>query len=257
MPDVHPTAIVAPGANLDAGVKVGPYAILGPHVTIGAGSEIMGHVFIDGHTSMGADCICYPFCSIGTRTQDLKYQGGTPGLRIGDRTTIRESVTVNAATHDGDRTVIGSDCLLMAYAHVAHDCQVGNGVIVANCGTLAGHVIIEDGVILGGLSGVHQFVRIGRMSIIGGCSKVTQDVPPFMTADGHPLSVRGLNTVGLKRRNMATESVKLLKRAYRYLYREDLPTRAAIVRIETELEQVDEIQQLLAFLKSSERGIVH
>jgi len=215
----------------------------------------MPHVFLDGCTTLGADCTIFPFASIGTKTQDLKFKGGEPRVTIGDRTTIREYVTVNAATYDGDITSVGADCLIMAYAHVAHDCQVGNGVIIANCGTLAGHIVVEDEVIIGGLSGIHQFVRLGRMCIIGGCSKVTKDVPPFMMADGHPLKVRGLNSVGLKRRNIDTLARKELKQMFRKLYREDLSTSRAIDAIELEKFASHEAVELLDFVKHSERGI--
>ncbi len=164
-------------------------------------------------------------------------------------------MTLNAATRDGDATVVGSDCLLMAYAHVAHDCRLGDGVILANCGTLAGHVVVEDYAILGGLSGVHQFVRIGQHAMIGGCCKVTQDVPPFMMADGNPLSVRGINSIGLKRRGKEADAIKLLKGAYRILYREKLAPKDAAVRIAAELEDRPERAALLEFLQESGRGI--
>jgi UDP-N-acetylglucosamine acyltransferase len=252
---VHSTAIVQSGADLDPSVEVGPYCIVGPHVKIGGGTRLMSHVVVDGWTTLGKNCTVFPFASIGGQTQDLKFKGGAPRVEIGDRTTIREYVTVNAATADGDATRIGSDCLIMTCAHVAHDCVVGNGVIIANSVAPAGHVVIEDQAIIGGLCGVHQFVRIGRLSIVGGCSKVTQDVPPFMMADGHPLKVRGINSVGLKRRGIDESVQGLLKKAYRILYREKLSTTRALERIEAEIEQVAEIRQLVSFVKASERGI--
>lgn len=253
--EIHPTAIVHEGAQLGAGVKVGAYSIIGPELKIGDGTEVMPHVFLDGNTQIGAGCTIYPFASIGTRTQDLKFHGGKPGVIIGERTTLREYVTVNAATYDGDYTRVGSDCLIMAYAHVAHDCIVGNEVVIANACALAGHLVIEDQVIIGGLSGIHQFVRLGRMCIIGGCSKVTQDVPPFMMADGHPLQVRSINSVGLKRRGVSEEAQRLIKQAFRILYRKQLITHQAIEQIEKDIEQIPEVIQLLQFVKSSERGI--
>jgi len=255
MPEIHPTAIVAPGAELGEDVYVGPYCVVGPGIKLGARTRLTAHVFMDGSTAVGEGCLFYPFSSIGTRTQDLKYKGGEPRLEIGNRTTVRESVTLNAATADGDVTVVGSDCLLMAYAHVAHDCRLGNHVILANCATLAGHVRIEDQAIVGGLSGVHQFVHIGRLSIVGGCSKVTQDVPPYMLAEGHPLVVRGVNTVGVKRKGVSEPVQKGLKQAYRMLYRNGLSTSQAIAKIEEELPASPEIEHLLTFVKTSERGI--
>ena len=176
-------------------------------------------------------------------------------MEIGDRTTLREYVTVNAATNDGDVTRVGSDCHIMAYVHVAHDCIIGNEVIMANCATLAGHVQIEDQAIIGGLCGIHQFVRVGRLAITGGCSKLTQDLPPFMMADGNPLEVPAINSVGLKRRGIPEAVESLIKKAHRILYREGLSTRQALEKMEKEIELVPEIQHLINFIKSSERGI--
>lgn len=255
MSKIHPTAIVEPGAGIGADVEIGPYCVVGSQVRIGAGARLMSHVVVAGATTLGAGCTLFPFASIGQQTQDLKFKGGTPRVEVGERTTFREYVTVNAATADGDVTRVGSDCHIMAYVHIAHDCVVGDGVIMANAATLAGHVLIEDQAVIGGLCGVHQFVRVGRMSITGGCSKVTQDVPPYMMADGHPLGIHGLNTVGLKRRGVDEKSQGLLKTAYRILYREGLTTRQAIERIEAEVEAVPEVRNLVEFVKASTRGI--
>lgn len=255
MTKIHPTAIVDRNAELGEGVDVGPYCVIGGEVRLGDRTQLHAHVHLDGYTQIGADCTVYPFACLGTRTQDLKYAGGRPGMKIGDGTTIREYVTVNAATSDGDWTVVGSRCLLMAYAHVAHDCVVGNRVVMANCVTLAGHIEVEDGAILGGLSAVHQFVRIGTLSIIGGCSKVVQDVPPYMMADGHPLKVRGLNKIGLKRNGVDDETQALLKQAYKILYRKNLTTGDALSAMEQELGDAPEIERLRAFIGSSQRGI--
>jgi len=255
MPEIHPTAIVAPEAELARDVVVGPYVVIGPHARVGEATRFLSHVHVDGHTSIGRECSFFPFSSVGTRTQDLKYVGGAPRLEIGDRTTVRESVTLNAATADGDATVVGSDCLLMAYSHVAHDCQLGDGVILANCATLAGHVVVEDSAIIGGLSGVHQFVRIGRHVMIGGCAKVTHDVPPYMIADGNPLAIRGVNRVGLKRRGVRAEAQKQIKAAYQILHRDELPIAQAIVRLEQELASSPEMEHLIEFLRTSERGL--
>lgn len=255
MTNVHPSAVVHPGAELGDGVDIGPYCVIGPNVRIGSGTKAMAHVFVDGWTTIGANCTIFPFASIGTQTQDLKYKGGQPRVEIGDRNTLREFVTVNAATSDGDVTRIGSDCHIMAYAHVAHDCIVGNGVIMANAATLAGHVIVEDMVGIGGLCGIHQFVRLGKLCYIGGCSKATQDIPPFMIADGTPLSMHTINSVGLKRRGVSDESQGLLKKAYKILYRENLSVSQAVEKIEKEIQLVPEVQYLVDFIKSSTRGI--
>ncbi|MBI2438499.1 MAG: acyl-ACP--UDP-N-acetylglucosamine O-acyltransferase [Lentisphaerae bacterium] len=255
MTTIHPTAIVDSGAELDEGVEIGAYSIVGAHVKIGRATRIMPHVFLDGWTTLGESCTVFPFASIGTQTQDLKYKGGVTFVEIGDHTTLREYVTVNAGTNEGDVTRVGARCHIMAYSHVAHQCIVGNGVIMANAGTLAGHVIIEDDAIIGGLCGIHQFVRVGRMSIVGGCSKAVHDIPPFMMADGNPAAVRGINTIGLQR-HAITEAVRqTLKEAYRILYRENLVAKAALEKMKTELALGPELEHLMAFVASSKRGI--
>jgi UDP-N-acetylglucosamine acyltransferase len=255
MPSIHPSAVVAPGADIADDAVVGPFCTVGAHARIGPGARLVSHVAVDGWTTVGAGCTVFPFASLGSQTQDLKYKGGSPRAEIGDRTTIREYVTVNAATFDGETTRVGSDCHIMAYAHIAHDCVVGNRVIIANAGTLAGHVVIEDQAIVGGLVGIHQFVRIGRLCIIGGCSKVTQDVPPFMMADGHPLGIHGINSVGLKRAGVDDHAQALLKKAFRLLYRQNLTTARALEEIGRQLDPVPEIGQLVDFVRKSERGI--
>ena len=255
MATIHPTAVIAPGAELDSTVEVGPYCVIGPHVKIGAGTRLIAHACVDGHTAMGRDCTVFPFTNIGGQTQDLKFAGGCPRVEIGDHCTFRECVTVNAATFDGGVTQVGSNCHIMAYAHVAHDCLVGNGVIIANAVALAGHVTIHDEASIGGLSGVHQFVRLGRLSFIGGCAKAVQDLPPFMLADGNPLTVHGLNVVGMERRGITKEAIALLKKAYRILYRENLTVKQAVEKITAELELIPEIELLTDFVSQSERGI--
>lgn len=255
MANIHPTAIVDKSAEIGEDVEIGPYCVIGPQISLGRGSKLISHVNVDGKTSIGEECTIYPFASIGTKTQDLKYKGGEPGVVIGSKTTIREYVTVNAATSDGDYTRVGSGCLIMAYAHVAHDCEVRDEAIMANCATLAGHIVVEEKTIIGGLTAVHQFVRLGRMSIMGGCSKVIKDVPPYMMADGHPLEVKGLNSVGLKRRNVSPEHRKVLKEVYRILYRQNLTTRDAVEKIRSEIERIPEVGHILEFIEGSERGI--
>jgi len=255
MTDIHPTAIVDTGAELDEDIKIGPYSIIGAHVKIGHGTKIMGHVYLDGWTTIGPDCTIFPFASIGTQTQDLKYKGAVTFVEIGEHTTLREYVTVNSGTNEGDVTRVGARCHIMAYSHVAHQCIVGNNVIISNAGTLAGHVIVEDNAVIGGLCGIHQFVRIGRMCIIGGCSKATQDVPPFMMADGNPATIHGLNSIGLQRHNVPEESQNILKKAYRIIFRQNLTVQQALEKIKIELPSCPEIEHLTAFIASSERGI--
>jgi UDP-N-acetylglucosamine acyltransferase len=255
MASIHSTAIVDPRAQVADTAEIGPYCIVGGEVRIGAGTRLMSHVVIDGCTTIGEGCTVFPFASLGTRTQDLKFKGGRPRVEIGNRTTIREYVTVNQATFDGGLTRVGDDCLLMACSHVAHDCLVGNRVIMANAAGLAGHVIVEDQAIIGGITGVHQFVRIGRLAIIGGCSKVVKDVPPFMMAEGNPLEVSTLNLVGLERAGIPDATVQAMKQAFRILYRQNLNTTQALERLRAEIPEQPEIAHLLSFVEASERGI--
>jgi len=255
MTDIHPTAIVDAGAELDEDVKIGPYSIIGAHVKIGHGTKIMGHVYLDGWTTIGAGCTIFPFASIGTQTQDLKFKGAVTFVEIGDNTTLREYVTVNSGTNEGDVTRVGARCHILAYNHIAHQCLIGNDVIMSNACQLAGHIIVEDCVIFGGMCGVHQFVRIGRMCFIGGCSKATQDIPPFMMADGNPLIIHGLNIVGLQRHNVPDETRRILKEAYRIIYRQNLTAQQALETIKKELPVCPELEHLTAFIASSKRGI--
>ena len=256
MSEIHSTAIIEEGAELGEGVKVGAYSVVGQHVKIGAGTELMAHVVVDGYTTIGRECAIHPFARIGGQTQDLKYNGGAPGVIIGDKTVLRECVTINAGTHDGEMTEVGSDCLLMAYSHVAHACKLGNGVIIANGTQLAGDVIVEDFAIIEGLSGAVQFRRIGKMAFMGAYTKATKDVPPFMIADGLDIQVRGFNKIGMERRGVSEESRAAIKEAYRILYRQKLPLADALEKIEREVTLTSEVEYLLDFIRSSKVGIV-
>ncbi|HEX6362242.1 MAG TPA: acyl-ACP--UDP-N-acetylglucosamine O-acyltransferase, partial [Albitalea sp.] len=201
MPNIHPTAIIEPGAQLGDGVSVGAYTIVRANVRIGDGTTVGPHCVIEGHTTIGRDNRILQFCSLGAMPQDKKYAGEPTRLEIGDRNTIREFCTFNTGTaQDVGVTRVGDDNWIMAYVHIAHDCQVGNQTILANNATLGGHVHLGDWVILGGLTGVHQFVKIGAHAFAGFASAVNQDVPPFMMVDGNPLAVRGFNVEGLRRR---------------------------------------------------------
>jgi UDP-N-acetylglucosamine acyltransferase len=254
MPSIHPSAVVAPSATLADDVVVGPYCVVGEKVTLGAGTRLMSHVVVDGFTSLGDHCTVFPFASLGQQTQDLKFKGGTPGVKIGNHCTIRESVTINAATNDGDFTTVGDHCHIMAYSHVAHDCHVGNRVIMANNATLAGHVIVEDQAIIGGLTAVHQFVRIGHLSISGGCSKAVKDVPPFMMADGNPLAIHTINKIGMERAGFDEALVATMKKAFKIIYRSNMTIEAAVDALK-QLEASPALDKLIAFIASSERGI--
>ncbi len=251
--NIHPTAIIHPGARLDETVEVGPYAIIGEHVAIGAGTVVQAHAFIDGHTTIGKNCKIFPFACVGMPTQDLKYDGGTTYAEIGDGTTLREFSTVHCGTRDGEVTKVGGNCLIMAYCHVAHGCVVGNDVIMSNSAMLAGEVIVEDKAIISGLVGVHQFVRIGTMSMVG-ASRVTKDVPPYMLVGREPAEVVSPNLVGLQRRGLSAEAVSALKHAFRLIWKSDLNHQQAIEKIRAELPDLPEVRHLCEFIEQSQRG---
>ena len=255
MSAIHSSAVIHPQAKIGEGCRIGPYCIIGEHVELGADCRLHSHVVIDGHTRLGAGNEIFPFASIGLKTQDLKWKGGLTRTEIGGHNTFRENVTIHSSTSDGDATVIGSHNNLLAYAHVAHDCRLGDHIVMSNVGTLAGHVVVEDGAIVGGLAAVHQFCRIGRMSIIGGCSKVVQDVPPFMMADGNPATTRTVNKVGMERNGLSEEVQSSMRQAFKILFREGLTIGNALTKIEHELSGLPEVQQLIRFVRASERGI--
>ncbi len=255
MTQIHPTAIVAPGAQLGSNVSIGPYSVIGPQVTLGDGTRLISHVVVDGRTTIGRNCQLFPFACIGMVTQDLKYAGGETFAEIGDNTTLREYVTVNTGTRDGEVTRVGSGCLIMAYCHVAHGCVLGNEVIMSNTTQLAGEVQVADRVIIAGMVGVHQFCRIGTMAMIGGASRITMDCPPYMITSGMPSAVCGINAVGLQRREVPLEARNALKQAYRLLYREGLNRSQACDRIRAEVPDCAEIRHLLEFYAQAERGV--
>jgi UDP-N-acetylglucosamine acyltransferase len=256
MPDIHPTALVDPAARLSADVVIGPYSVIGPGVALGPGTVVQHHASIGGRTTLGKDNRVFPFASLGSPPQDLKYRGEDTSLEVGDGNTFREFVTANTGTAGGGGvTRIGSGCLLMAYCHVAHDCVLGDGVIMANCATLAGHVTVHDRAIVGGLTAIHQFVRVGTLAMIGGASAVTMDVPPFVMASGNRAALHGLNLVGLKRQGVPEDEISRLKKAYRILFRSDLTLQEALARVDAEVTVSPRIAELTAFLRASERGV--
>jgi UDP-N-acetylglucosamine acyltransferase len=255
---IHPTAIVDKGADLGRDVSVGPYAVIGKNVKIGDRSIVHPHAVIDGHTTLGAEVEVFPSAAVGLKPQDKKYDGSPTRLVVGDRTVIRECATLQPGTSGGrgtGLTTVGAGCLLMAYTHVAHDCIVGDGVIMANAAQIAGHTVIEDFAILGGVTTVHQFVRIGTRAITGASARILQDVPPYMTADGHPASLFGLNVVGLKRAGFSKETILALKRAYKEIFVRGPYSDARAALATTLGREVPEVARLLAFLSSTERGV--
>jgi UDP-N-acetylglucosamine acyltransferase len=252
---VHSTAIIHPGAQIGAQCEIGPYCIIGEHVTLGDGCKLHSHVVIDGHTKLGKQNEIFPFAAIGMKSQDLKWKGGVTRVEIGDNNVFREGVTIHCATNDGDATVIGSDNLFIIHAHVAHDCRLGNGIIMSGYAGLAGHVVVDDYVVFAGYAAVHQFCRIGKLSMIGGHSKIVQDVPPFMIVDGNPAETRTINKIGLERNGVSDEAQTALRQAYKILFREGLTIPNAVAKIEAELPKLSEVQHLVNFVRSSERGV--
>lgn len=253
---IHSTAVIDPRAQIGADCEIGPYCVVGPDVVLGDRSWLQHHVSLNGPSRFGAGNKFFAFCSIGQRTQDLKYSGEPTYLEVGDDNTFREFVTVNRGTSPEAKTIIGSRNNFLAYCHIAHDCVVGNDVIFSNNGTLAGHVTVEDFVVLGGFTAVHQFTRIGRYAMTGGCSKIVQDVPPYMIADGNPARVRGINKTGLERQGFTPEMRRDLNQAYRILYRSDLNVAQAVEQIRSDLAESPELEHLLWFVTSTARGII-
>jgi UDP-N-acetylglucosamine acyltransferase len=254
--NIHPTAVVDPDAEIGPDVVIGPYCVIGREVTIGAGCWLQNHITVCGPVTIGAGNRFHACCSIGQQTQDLKYKGEPTYLEIGEGNCFREFVTVNRATAVGAVTRIGNRGNFLAYSHIAHDCVVEDDVIFSNNGTLAGHVVVQEYAIIGGLTAIHQFCRIGKHAITGGCSKIVQDVPPFMIADGNPAVVRGVNVVGLERRGVSAETIRMLKESYRILYRSNLNTKQAVEELEKSFPGVAEVRELIQFIETSERGII-
>jgi UDP-N-acetylglucosamine acyltransferase len=258
---IHPTAIVDPAAELDSTVSVGPYAVIGPHVRIGAGTKVGPHCVIEGRTTIGRDNTFYQFGSIGAMPQDMSHQGELTELRIGDRNTIREFCTLNTGTHKEEGvTRLGSDNWIMAYVHVAHDVRVGDRTVMANGVTLAGHVHIGDWAFVGGLSGIHQFVHIGAHAMIGFQSHVDRDVPPFMLAEGNPMSLRAVNLTGLKRRDFTPEQITAIRDMHKALYRKNQTlelAKAEIGAMRGTDPRVDaDVDTMLDFIAAGTRGLV-
>jgi len=252
---IHPTAIVAPGAELDENVEIGPYSIIGENVKITRGTKVGPHVLIEGWTQIGGNCQIFQGVVIGTSAQDVSSQRKRSYVQIGHDNLIREYATIHRGTKEESTTYIGNSTFLMAYTHIAHNCRVGDEVVMANCASLAGYVTLEKNAVIGGLTAIHQFVRIGAYAIIGGCSKIVQDIPPYIKATGHPGTLWGLNTVGLRRAGFSLSRRNLLKKAYRILFRSHLNTSQALEEIEKELDLSPEIEHLCKFIRTSQRGI--
>ncbi len=257
MPDIHPTAIVAPGARLADDVAIGPYCVVGENVVLGSGVRLLSHVVVDGRTTIGEGTRLFPFASVGLDPQDLKYRGEPSSLIIGRYTTIREHVTINPGTKRGGMvTRVGDHCLLMVGTHVAHDCQVGNHVVFANNATLGGHVIVEDCAVLGGLSAVHQFVRIGRHAMIGGMSGVERDVIPYGQVMGDRARLTGLNIIGMQRRGFSRDDIQGLRAAYQFLFSAEGTLNDRINEAAERFGGIRPVDEIIAFIRAdSSRAI--
>lgn len=261
MAQIHPSAIVDPKAQLADNVSVGPYAIIGSEVRIGAGTVIGPHCVVEGRTTIGCDNRFFPFSSIGAMPQDMSHGGEVTELVIGDRNTVREFCTFNTGTFkEQGVTRVGSDNWVMAYVHLAHDVQLGDHCVLANNATLAGHVHVGDWAVIGGLTGVHQFCHVGAHAMVGFQAHVAQDVPPYMTVDGHPLAARAVNLTGLKRRDFSPERIAVIRQMHKLLYRSSLPLDQAVEQIGALRGTVDgadaDIAVMLDFLAAAKRGIV-
>ena len=252
--DIHPTAIIDPTARIGEGVTVGAYSIIGPGVVLGDNVRVHPHVVIERDTELGEGCEIFPFASIGTAPQDLKY---TPeritGVRIGPRSIIHECATVHRASLGGDGlTEMGSECFIMAYAHVAHDCKLGNNVIMANGATLAGHVTIGDHAFISGLVVVHQFIRIGTQVMVGGMSRIVKDAPPYSIVQGaDSVKFYGINKIGLERRGFSADAMKEIERAYGIIAKKGTLLSDALRRVQEELPYTDEVRTIVEFFSSS------
>lgn len=253
---IHPAAIIEPGAQIGNNVIVEPYAIIKSNVILEDDVVIKSHAYIDGNTTIGMGTTVYPSACIGTKTQDLKFRGEKTFVKIGKNCEIREFVTINSSCQENSVVEVGNNCLIMAYCHIAHNCVVGNRVIMSNNATLAGHVIVEDCAIISAMTPVHQFTRIGKHAMVGGMSRVTHDIPPFTIGAGIPFKFGGLNIIGLKRHGFPLKTRRELSKAFKILYRSQLRFEEALARIEREVEMLPEIRHWVDFCRSSKRGLM-
>lgn len=251
---IHPTAIVDAKAEVASDVEIGPWAFVGPKCTVGSGSVLAMRSVLESHVRLGSNVRVGIGSVLGGLPQDLKFKGEETWVEIGDRSTIREYVTVNRGTSESLKTTVGTDSFLMSYVHLAHDCHIGNHVIISNGTQLAGHVTVEDFAGISGLCGVHQFARIGQHAYIGGHARVTKDVPPFVRAAGSPIKLYGLNSVGLQRRGFPAPAIAELKKAYRLFFRSELNVTQALEQAKSDLKPIPAVKALIDFLVASERG---
>ncbi len=248
---LHPTAVIGPKAHIGKGVTIGPYAVIEDDVVIGDNTEIGPHVQIADGARLGKECRVFAGAVLSTIPQDLKFEGEKTYLHVGDRTVIREYVTLNRGTKASGQTVIGSDNLIMAYVHAGHDCIIGDHVIIANSVQFGGHCEVDDYAVVGGLAGVHQFVRIGKYAMVGGVAKATLDVPPYVMAGGNEtFRFEGLNSIGLKRRGFSSDTINVVREVYRIIFQSGLLLANALEKVEKECERTAEVDEILRFFNS-------
>ena len=257
MSDIHATAIVDDAATLGENLFIGPYCIVGKNVTLGDGVKLISHVVVDGITTVGANTVVYPFTSLGSPPQDLKYNGEPSRLEIGSNNVIREQVSMNPGTEGGGMlTKVGNNCLFMVGSHVAHDCIIEDHVILVNNATLGGHVQISEWAIIGGLSAIHQFVRIGRHAMVGGMSGIENDIIPYGSVIGNRAHLQGLNIVGLKRRDFSRDVIHSLRNAYRLLFAQEGTMTERIEDVSNMMSDVEPVMEIVDFMRvNSSRGI--
>ncbi|MDP2088382.1 MAG: acyl-ACP--UDP-N-acetylglucosamine O-acyltransferase [Flavobacteriaceae bacterium] len=252
----QPLAYIHPGAKIARNVVVEPFTTIHNNVTIGSGTWIGSNVTIMEGARIGSNCRIFPGAVISAIPQDLKFEGEDSLTVIGDNTTVRECVTINRGTSATGKTKVGSNCLIMATAHIAHDCEIGDNAIVVNGVALAGHVTVGKYAIVGGLAAVHQFIHIGDHAMISGGSLVRKDVPPYTKAAKEPLSYIGINSIGLRRRGFTTEKIREIQNIYRILYQKNFNTSQALEKIEAEMEATAERDDIITFIRNSQRGIM-
>jgi len=252
----QPLAFIHPNAKIAKNVVVEPFTTIHNDVEIGEGTWIGSNVTIFAGARIGKNCKIYPGAVISAEPQDLKFAGEYTTVEIGDNTVVRECATINRGTVDRLKTVVGSNCLIMAYVHVAHDCVVGNNVVIANSVQIAGHVKIGNYAIIGGSSAIHQFINIGSHAMVSGGSLIRKDVPPFIKAAREPLSYAGVNSIGLRRRGFSPEAIASIQEIYRIVYLSKLNNSEAIDKIELEVPATAERDEIVHFVRNSERGII-
>jgi len=253
---IHNSSVIESGAKIGENVKIGPFCYIGPKVQISDGAELASNIHIEGNTKIGRKTKIFPFASIGTSPQDLKYKGETNSLEIGENNTIREYVTINPGTEGGgSKTIIGNNCLFMISSHVAHDCNIGNDVVIANNVPLGGHVTVEDSVVIGGNSAVQQFTRIGRLAMIGGMTGVLKDVIPFGLSFGNRNYLRGINIIGLKRKKYENKKIMELDSAFKKIFSSE-NLHENLSKINGEYKGNDLVAEVINFISKDKKRAI-